>query len=313
MKVTVELEGDAQVIDAAGSWDCGFRIRQDVKVTLSFDEPELDVVIETIADVFSSTFAVVVSQLGSDVPEALGLPSGEATLALVFHANGIEGSIDPHDDCGAAVFPAAARCPGWPEIEVDLDRERDGFRPRDALSQFANRDDVPLRWSDGSETTVALTLVEPPLWACSGEWVETLTPETLTMLVRVHAVTSDGRLDAELPAELTVRVSTEASVTQGDGAQPNAEAGGLLQSLTIIASNVPVSAASLGTDVAPNEDGNVRFTLRLWKTPDRTEAEASVSQLELRDVGLTPPLDATVDPVRAVCVAVSGTSGEMER
>jgi hypothetical protein len=312
MTVRVELEGDAQVIDRAASSDCGFRIRQDVKVTLSFDDPKLDLVIDTIADAFSSTFAVVVRELGSDVAEALGLPPSEATLALAFHANGIEGSIDSHDDsCGAAVFPADARCPEWTEIEVDLDRERDGFRPRDALSDFEELDDVPLRWSDGSETTVALMLVEPPGWACSREWIETFTPESLAMLVVVRAVTADGRLDVELPAELTVAVSTEASVTQGTVTPPNA--GGVIQSLDIIASNVPVPAASVVTDLVPNEDGDVRLTLRLWKTPERTHAEGQVSELELRDLGLTPPLDRTIDPARAVCAADPGGSAEIER
>lgn len=87
------------------------------------------------------------------------------------------------------------------------------------------------------------------------------------MLVGVRAVTADGRLDVELPAELTLDVSTEASATQGTGTP--ADAAGLIQSLRIIASDVPVPAASLSTDVVPNEDGNARLTLRLWKTPDR--------------------------------------------
>ncbi|HTV21797.1 MAG TPA: hypothetical protein VMG12_24070, partial [Polyangiaceae bacterium] len=151
MTVRVELQGEPRPGRTGGGESCNLRIDQDVEVTLSFDEPALDVVIATEVSAFSSTFAVVQSVLGSDFAEALGLPSRDVTLSLAFDESGIDGSFE-NDVCGSAVFPANVRCPEWSEVEVDLNDERHGVRPLELLSVIDELSDVPLAWSDGTET-----------------------------------------------------------------------------------------------------------------------------------------------------------------
>ena len=92
----------------------------------------------------------------------LGVPRDVTTFSLAFNEAGLKGTFEPHDECGRAVFPASVHCPDWTEIEVDLDRERDGFRPRQALLALEELGTVPLEWSDGSQTTLAISLAELP-------------------------------------------------------------------------------------------------------------------------------------------------------
>ncbi len=306
MTVKVELEGEPR-IDTEPFEACVFRIIQDVKVTLSFDEPALDVVIETYADAISATFALVQLELGSNVAEALGLPPGEVTFSLAFDASGIEGSFDPYDACGRAVFPASVRCPDWSSIEVDLERHRPGLRSR-MLSALEGLRDVPLAWGDGTRTTVTLSLAEAPEWACSGAWIETFCPERLTVPASIRAVTADGRLDAQLPAELALDVATEVSAMDASAPEPFcsfARTAGEIESLHVSASYFGVTAGGTGPEIIPPLEANAGFSLQVWRapeSPERAAAELRMHALEERHPGLTPPLDATLAPASASCV-----------
>ncbi len=296
MIVAVELQGEPKVLDPDQGEGCNLRIQQDVVVTLSFDEPPLDVVIETTAYAFGGDFAIIQPTLGGDVAEALGMSGAGVTLSLSFNKNGMEGTIDAHDGCGEAVFPASAHCSDWTRIEVELDRERDGFSPRDALAEFGELGAVPLRWSDGDQTTLSVALTEPPAWACSGEWVETFRPERLEMPISVRMVTADGRLDAELPAELTVEVSTQLSAQAATSGSDGSLVPGEIESFG-------VSASYFGNS---SDEGDLGLKVNLWKRPEGTSAEGFVHGLERRQIELRPPLDATVDSASCLMLTAGG-------
>lgn len=302
LTVKVELQGEPR-IDTEPFKRCVFAIEQDVEVTLSLNEPALDVTIETTAAAFSSTFAVAQVELGSGVAEALGLPPIDVTtFSLAFDESGVKGSLEQLGACGHAVFPAGVRCPDWSRIEVDLDRERPGFLPR-LLSALEELSDVPLEWSDGTETTLAVSLAEAPEWACSSAWVETFCPENLQRPVSIRAVTADGRLDAELPAELSLEVATELSAT--DATCGSARTAGEIEGLLISAWYSGVPAGGPEPEIIPPLEANAGFTLqvRASEYSEGTTAEFQMHALEERDLGLTPPLDATTDPAGARCVA----------
>jgi hypothetical protein len=303
MTVEVELRGEPRM-DPEVFERCNVRIDQDVEVTLSLDEPALDVVIETTASAFSSTFATAQLQVGGNVSAALGLPPGDVTtFTLAFDESGMKGTFEQVDACGRAVFPASVRCPDWSLVEVDLDSERDGFRAR-LLSALEELGDVPLEWGDGTQTTLAVSLAEAPEWACSGDWVETFCPERLAMPLSIRVVTADGRLDAELPAQLSVQVATEASAT--DASCGFARTAGEIEGLSINATYFGMAAGGPGPELIPPLEADTGFSLNVWRSPespDQTTAEIRMYTLEQRDLGLTPPLDATTDPAGASCVA----------
>jgi hypothetical protein len=305
LTVRVELDGEARVLERYG---CSRNVvEQNVVVTLSLEDPPLDVVIESTAYAFSRTFAVLQNELNKRAAAALGLPASEPTLSLAFGRNGIEADIDPHDDCGSAVIPADVRCPGWPSIEVDLDRERDGFRPRDALQELETFEGVPLRWQhDGGTTMLSISITKAPEWACTDDFIETSSRERLSMSVSIRAMTADGRLDAELPAELSVSVATSAGEKAGLVPSSGSIAGRIQElSLSVSDALVPSGAALSSAAV-----GEPAVSLHAWKgIVPQWEAEGRVLALESRDPGLTSPLDATVDEESFACVIVAGRAG----
>jgi hypothetical protein len=193
-----------------------------------------------------------------------------------------------------------------PRIEVDADRERDGFRPRDVLPLVEELDDIPLQWSGGSATTLSVSLVESPEWACSSAWVPTFCPETLDLPLSMRAVAADGSLDAVLPAVLSVDVATELSANEGTCGPT---AAGAIDSFEVIASDVVVPEGALGADVAPAGEGVAVVSLRVFAGAEGERAEAHVFSAEPRDPGLGPPLDGTIDPARVSCVEVPTPGG----
>jgi hypothetical protein len=250
-------------------------------------------------------------ELGRDFAEALGLPPRDLiTFSLAFDERGVKGTFELHDECGRAVFPASVRCPEWASIEVDLDRQRPGLRPQ-VLSALQELSDMPLRWSDGTRTTLAVSLAEAPEWACSGAWVQTFCPENLQIPVSIRAVTADGRLDAELPAELSLEVSTEASAAEATCGL--ARTAGEIEGLLISGSYFGVAADAPGAAVIPplEADTGLSLLVRVPESPGRATAELGILPIEQRDPGLTPPIDATIDLRSASCV-VFGAFAEAE-
>lgn len=296
LTVMVELEGDAGGPDPSLDEGCQVRIRQDVVVTLRLDEPPLDIVIESTAHAFSGTFAVVQLQLEPNVATALGLPRTQATFSLTFQPSGIEGTIEQSGDCGFAVFPADARCPEWTALEVALDRDRDGFRPRDALDSFDEFVDVPLQWlGSNASTAVTLTLTEEPAWACSSDWYESYEPERLVMPVAVRAVTADGSLDIEVPAEFEVEVTTALSASQVSGPA------GVVQGVGVFIDAV-LPTGTLA-EPRPADEGDAMLSLNVWLRPEGAHAEGHITAVEVYTLGLASPLDRTVADGNVSCFA----------
>ncbi|HTV18386.1 MAG TPA: hypothetical protein VMG12_06935, partial [Polyangiaceae bacterium] len=160
------------------------------------------------------------------------------------------------------------------------------------------------------ETTLTVSLADAPEWACSNAWVETFCPETLRMPVTLRAVTADGRLDAELPAELSLDVATPASAT--DGSCGAARTAGEIEGITLTASYLGVAAGEPAPGVIPPLDANMGLWLRVSAappSPDGTSAEVGVLGVERRDRGLTPPLDATAVPAGASCFGFAPFEG----
>lgn len=300
LTVTVALRGEARLVDARGE-HCQPRILQDVELTLSLDEPALELRIDTTAHAFASDLAVVQLELPESAAQGVGLPSTSATLSLAFDARGVRGTLDPNAGCGFAVLPSDAHCADWSRVEVDLDRERDGFRPRDALSALEALGEVPLRFWDGDETTLSLSIVQAPQWACSDEWNLTFCPIHLELPLTIRATTEDGSLDAELPAALELSVSTEASASEGTCG--SRRAAGELEELSLQVTRVRMPAGTLGAAVWRPERGEVGLSLQLWRGPDGPHAEAQVFAIELEAPELNGPLGATLDPTTRCVVA----------
>lgn len=305
MTVRVELQGEPRIGRTEQNESCNFRIDQDVEVTASLDEPALDVVIATTVSAFSSTFATMQEQLGSDVAAALGLPPSDIiTFTLTFDESGMRGTFEPHDECGRAVFPANVRCPDWSTVDVELSLERHGVRPIELLSVLDELSEVPLTWGDGTQTTLAVSLVKTPEWACSGNFVETFCPENLQMAVTVRAVTADGRLDAEFPASVSLNVATEGSAM--DGTCGMVRTAGEIESISLSASYFGDAAGEPGPGIIPPLEANTGLWLRVSVAPASSEgamAEIRTLELERQDAGLTPPLDATIDPAGGSCIS----------
>jgi len=300
LTVVVELQGEPQIIEAVGD-NCNLRIVQDVQVTLRLDDPALDVVIETTAHAFSSHFVMVQEELDGTVASALGLPPKKVTLSMAFDVNGLGGTIEANDDCGAAVFPAGARCPEWTSLEVDLGSERNGFDPHDALPRLYDLADVPLRWLNAPATTLSVELSDVPGFACSNAWIETFGPETLEAPVSIRVTTADGSIAAELPAELRVSLSTEHSAASGQTGPA-----GEVQGAALFVNDAIVPESALGERIWPSGAGEAVLGLRVFLDGAGAQAEAEVRALELRSIGLTAPLDSTLDPARASCIASPG-------
>ena len=304
MTVIVESQGEARVRNGDWGESCGLVIQQDVVVTLRFNEPALDIIIEGTADAFSRTFAVLQREVGADVAEALGLPPLGYTLSIAFESDGPHGTFEAGDYCGLTVFPARTHCPEWNEVEVALDRDRDGFRPRDALSALGEMSNLPLRWDDGTETTLSVTVVEGPEWACSGSWVETYCPENLYMPMSVRVTTGDGRIDSEMPAQLSLSVTTEASA--GFDGCGLGETPGQIEDLGLFVEGV-VPDAALGDGLIAPDTNSVSLEVNVWKSPATgTHTELRLYRAELHEAALAPPIDATVNAAGASCVSYAG-------
>jgi hypothetical protein len=119
----------------------------------------------------------------------------------------------------------------------------------------------------------------------------------------IRALTADGRLDAVLPAELSLEVATEASAREARCGL--ARTAGEIESLMISAQYFGAAAVGPSPGVIPPLEANQGFSLQVWRapeSPDRIAAKFRTEALEQRTLGLTPPLDATLDAADASCV-----------
>src|SRR5690606_12847555 len=112
---------------------------------------------------------------------------------------------------------------------------------------------------------LSVSLTEEPQWACSSDWVESFRPERLEMPISVRMVTADGRLDAELPADLIVEVTTEAAASQEAVAAGVSRTPGVVESLSVRASYFGDAQA-----------GDVGLSVNVGKSAGVTSAEGFV-------------------------------------
>lgn len=216
LSVHVRLLGDPEV-----DLKCGGRMDQQVEVTLSFDEPALDVIFEQRLSAFSADFAVLHMEFEPDEIAAMQLPgvdhtSGVSTLLLAFRLQGLRGRMDLHGTCGGKlILPSDARCeePFRPEIEID--QPVYGVRPQDALETarqaLSALGPLPLEWDDGTRTTLEVSLGDEPSYAC-GDWAALVTSQSdakLEVPLRVQLRTEDGRVDLSMSAHLNWTVYPE--------------------------------------------------------------------------------------------------------
>jgi hypothetical protein len=286
MRVDVVAQGQARISEL----NCGGFIDQDIE--MRFDEPALDVSVETTVRAFAADFAVLQVNLDYPVAKALGAPFG---LSMAFDAHGVHGTLP--GECDVAVFPAGSRCPEWSEEEVDLSHPS-GFEPHAIFDAVNALNAIPVRWDDGTSTTLSVVLTTEPTWACAegAPRIRTVCPANMKASVGVRVTTGDKRVDLELPAELDFDVATAASVAYGCGNAPSAGWDGTfsLESSVIL----PRSALSDGKatlDAPLPDDGEIQVNVGIGRQRDDgvTLAEIEVGAVSLPSdaPAITRPLD----------------------
>jgi hypothetical protein len=207
--VSVRFLGEPQSAIVCG----GAQLRQDVEVTLAFEQPALDLIIEGRLIAFSAEFAWLAEEVHLEpaVVEALQLPcverpTGASALSIGFTPRGPQAV---YTACGGTVvIPSDTPCEGPTQPELDLDRPVHGVRPGDvlqtALQELSALGPLPVQWDDGASTTLSVRVEDEPRHVCG-------TPRTVigvplgayqTAPMRVHVTTGDGRVDLSLPVTL---------------------------------------------------------------------------------------------------------------
>lgn len=279
--------------------DCGGSIRQEVEVTLAFDDPPLDVIFEETLFAFSAEFAIVQAEIDPAVAEPLKLTDAipdedPFTLSIGFNPYGVRGTMDTGGDhqCGVVVFPAGQRCEEPTRPEIDMDEAVNGVSPRDVLAAIPEVAEVPVQWSDGTSTTLSIAIEGEPRSAC-GDWpVPNLSPEQVTILLDVRVATGDGRVDVVLPAEFGFTSASAESVEHGQS-----ESVGWAGSWGVVASALlPQSALAGGDqvlDFSLPEEHVIWVHLNMFVSDEYMPADLRIAATEIDPDA--PAVDAPID------------------
>lgn len=205
MRVKVTRAGDAET-----ELDCGGSLRQPVEITLSLDDPPLDLSFVDRAFVFQHGFALLQRRVPDEVAQRMGLAGpnagprkfddNAATLMLAFGEDGVRGTLDPDSQCGLLVFPAGRRCLEGGSVDLPL-----ASVPPSLLAGVDDLNDLPHMWSDGTSTTLSVDLEGDPDGVCSDFWppdVPGADEAKLHVAVRARVRSADGRLDLRVPASI---------------------------------------------------------------------------------------------------------------
>lgn len=198
MRVDVALRGEPET-----DLNCGGRLIQPVEVTLSFDEPPLDLAIEEMAYVFTSDVAVLQRRLPLPVAQHMGLAVSDAdeaaTLTMFFGVGGLRGLVEASSNCSHVVFPAGRRCMEGGSNEQPLTPAA-----HTALDGFAELHALPHTWPGGETTSLSIELETTPESMCTGYWPQAGLPGSNPshLLVRTRVRSADGRLDLSVPGQL---------------------------------------------------------------------------------------------------------------
>lgn len=191
---------------------CGGSLHLPVELTLSFDEPALDVVISETLHALAPDVVVLQVQLPATLAAQLGLieasqQSRPATLTLFLDAEGARGTIESAGRCGKLVFPERRPCAVHGSVPLPLDAPAS-----EALARIdAELRDLPVSsLLDDKRTSVTVSQVGEPREVCSGHYPaprSSANPMRIALDARV--VSDDGRLDVVLPGELTFAEASE--------------------------------------------------------------------------------------------------------
>jgi hypothetical protein len=127
------------------------------------------------------------------------------------------------------------------------------------------------------------------------------------MPVSVRLVSADGRVDAEVPGQLSVDVGTEFSAS--DVSSGTSTPAGEIESLSI---HTTIPPSALDESSAVSEVDDTGFSLNVWKNAEGVSAEAFVMSLVERSPNLRAPIDETAGEARCV-VASAAAAAEVER
>jgi hypothetical protein len=294
MTVDVRFVGEPQTF-----LDCGGSIRQDVEVTLAFEDPPLDVIFEETLFAFSQEFALVQAEIDPAVAEPLelsdSLPDEDPfTLTIGFTPAGVRGSMDTGGghQCGVVVFPAGQHCEEPTRPEIDMDEAVNGVSPRDVLAAMPEVVEVPVQWSDGTSTTLSVAIEGEPRSAC-GDWpTPSASPDQLTVLLDVRVATEDGRVDVVLPAEFGFTSVSAQSVEQA-----SSRSVGWDGSWDVVASALLPRSALTGGDAVLDfslpEEHVIWVHLNMFVSDEYMPAELRIAATEIDPDG--PVIDAPID------------------
>jgi hypothetical protein len=201
MKLSFAARGPVQEVP-----HCGGSLHLPVELTLSFEQPALDVVISETVHAFAPDVVVLQVQLPATLAAQLGLieasrESRPATLTLFLDEEGTRGTIESASNCGKLVFPEQRPCAEHGSVPVPLD-----VQASEALARIdAELRDVPVRsLLDDKRTSVTVSQVGELREVCSGYYAAPRSPANpMRIALDARVVSDDGRLDLILPGELS--------------------------------------------------------------------------------------------------------------
>jgi hypothetical protein len=198
--IDVALRGEPRV-----NLECGSRVFLDVRVTLEFQDPAIDIVFDGQVTALSETEAVLQVQLDAELDEHLdALKKATAykkadayEFILNFTSEGISGTISSmfgrtscdvtseavpgtlsnlcgYSTCTIAAWPEHAHCLENFMYESDIDTPINGFSFQEALARLSELKPVPAYWLENNSrkwggepsTTLAISLLDTPQWLC---------------------------------------------------------------------------------------------------------------------------------------------------
>ena len=271
---TLAYRSDAQLDDAAASQgkpmrvslvargpaqeelSCGGAIFLPVELTLSFEDPALDVVIIERLQAFAADVAVLQAELPPGLAAQLGLSEATqeakpSTLTLWLGADGVRGTIEGSGACGLLVFPQGRRCSRGGSVPIALEPKADAAIARINAELHDVTVHAPL---DDTYTTMTITQVGAPGEVCSGFFPLAHAPGSPTLItLEARVVSADGRFDLRLPAELEFE-------------EPTAELAGTW-SLRFSAVLPASSLSAVGAAATPDDNALLSFNLNVFRAP----------------------------------------------
>ncbi|HKU37971.1 MAG TPA: hypothetical protein VJR89_07485 [Polyangiales bacterium] len=168
------------------------------------------------AQLFGRAPLSAAEQLGAPEPLVVGRGSRSYWLSGWIDEHGVRGSLasssDTAAECERARWPADRVCTELDAHDVPFETKFGQFRFADVESGFEQLQHQELVWSDGSTTTLEVSIEPGGAPVCVGrdrgdDIIPAYRGQTLSTTFRAHVRTSDGRVDAHLPLTAAVQWS----------------------------------------------------------------------------------------------------------